>query len=87
MTRITPSHLKKGSKDYILQVLQGLNANVDISPNEGQLFPLTKFIAWSAYYQTEVWEQETWEQEELQKKLKAQPLDNPDQVDQRKLLK
>jgi len=62
-----------------LLFISGLN--VDISPNEGQLFPLTKFIPWAAYYQTEEGKQETWEQEELYEKLKAQPLDNPDQVD------
>ena len=62
-----------------LLFISGLN--VDISPKVGQIFPLTKFIPWAAYYQTAEGKQETWEQEELFEKLKSQPLDNPDQVD------
>ena len=62
-----------------LLFISGLN--VDISPNEGQLFPLTKFIPWAAYYQTADGKQETWEQAELYDRLKAQPIENLDQVD------
>ena len=62
-----------------LLFISGLN--VDISPKEGQLFPLTKFIPWAAYYQTADGKQETWEQAELYERLKAQPIENPDQVD------
>jgi hypothetical protein len=62
-----------------LLFISGLN--VDISPKEGQLFPLTKFIPWAAYYQTADGKQETWEQAELYERLKAQSSDNPDQVD------
>jgi len=62
-----------------LLFISGLN--VDISPNVGQLFPLTKFIPWAAYYQTADGKQETWEQAELYERLKAQPIENPDQVD------
>ena len=61
-----------------LLFISGLN--VDISPKEGQLFPLTKFIPWAAYYQTADGQQETWEQAELYERLKAQPTENPDQV-------
>lgn len=62
-----------------LLFISGLN--IDISPNEGQLFPLTKFIPWAAYYQTADGQQETWEQAELYERLKKQPLENKDQVD------
>ncbi|MEE9327837.1 MAG: hypothetical protein V3U71_11140 [Cocleimonas sp.] len=62
-----------------LLFISGLN--VDISPEEGQLFPLTKFIPWAAYYQTADGKQQTWEQAELYERLKAQPIKNPDQVD------
>jgi len=55
--------------------------NVDISPQEGQLFPLTKFIPWAAYVQDEFGNHETWEQAELYERLQAQSLKNLDQVD------
>jgi len=55
--------------------------NVDISPREGQLFPLTKFIPWAAYVQSPDGSHETWEQPELFQRLKEQPTENPDQVD------
>ncbi|OOZ35841.1 hypothetical protein [Solemya velesiana gill symbiont] len=55
--------------------------NVDISPQEGQVFPLTKFIPWAAYVQDESGNHETWEQAELYKQLQAQSTENPDQVD------
>lgn len=55
--------------------------NVDISPQEGQLFPLTKFIPWAAYVQDEHGNHQTWEQRELYERLQAQSSDNPDQVD------
>ncbi len=54
--------------------------NVDISPSEGQLFPLTKFIPWAGYIQNVDGSYETWEQAELYQKLKQQPVDNPDRV-------
>ncbi len=54
--------------------------NVDISPQEGQVFPLTKFIPWAAYVQDEKGNHQTWEQAELYEKLLEQPTVNPDQV-------
>ena len=68
-----------------LLFISGLN--VDISPNDGQLFPLTKFIPWAAYYQTADGQHETWEQAELFERLKAQPLENDDQVDLEEAIK
>ncbi len=61
-----------------LLFISGLN--VDISPEKGQIFPLTKFIPWAAYHQTADGKHETWEQAELYERLKAQPYENPDQV-------
>ena len=55
--------------------------NVDISPQEGQVFPLTKFIPWAAYVQDEYGNHQTWEQAELYEQLQAQSSKNPDQVD------
>ncbi len=55
--------------------------NVDISPEPGQLFPLTKFIPWAAYYQNKEGFHETWEQRELFERIINQPIENPDQVD------
>jgi hypothetical protein len=55
--------------------------NVDISPREGQVFPLTKFIPWAAYVQDEHGNHQTWEQAELYEQLQAQSADNPDQID------
>lgn len=54
--------------------------NVDISPQEGQLFPLTKFIPWAAYVQDEQGNHQTWEQAELYEQLQMQSSINPDQV-------
>lgn len=62
-----------------LLFISGLN--VDISPQSGQLFPLTKFIPWAAYYQTPDGKHETWEQAELYERLNEQTTDNPDEVD------
>ena len=55
--------------------------NVDISPREGQIFPLTKFIPWAAYVQDEHGNHQTWEQAELYEQLQAQTTSNPDQID------
>ena len=62
-----------------LLFISGLN--VDISPQAGQIFPLTKFIPWAAYYQDETGRHETWEQQALYDKLMAQSTENPDQVE------
>jgi hypothetical protein len=62
-----------------LLFISGLN--VDISPEKGQLFPLTKFIPWAAYYQTADGKQETWEQAELYEKIISHSMKNLDQVD------
>lgn len=66
-------------RDKKVLFISGLN--VDISPNPGQLFPLTKFIPWAAYVQNADNSHRTWEQPELYQRLVEQPTDNPDQVD------
>jgi hypothetical protein len=55
--------------------------NIDISPNTGQLFPLTKFIPWAAYVQQPSGENHILEQDDLFAKLQAQSAKNPDQTD------
>jgi len=65
----------KGKK---IPFISGLN--VDISPQQDQLFTLTKFIPWATYAQDEHGNNQTWEQAELFEKLKAQSTDNPDEV-------
>lgn len=66
-------------KNKKILFISGLN--VDISPQEGQVFPLTKFIPWAAYVQDEYGNHQTWEQAELFERLQAQSSENPDQVD------
>ncbi|GAA0424054.1 hypothetical protein GCM10009133_35750 [Cocleimonas flava] len=68
-----------------LLFISGLN--VDISPQKGQLFPLTKFIPWAAYHQTTDGKHETWEQAELYDRLKSQSTENPDEVDLEEAIK
>lgn len=62
-----------------LLFISGLN--VDISPDKGQLFPLTKFVPWAAYYHDQNNNQQTWEQSEVFERLSEQSIKNPDQVD------
>lgn len=54
--------------------------NIDISPREGQLFPLTKFLPWAAYVKQKDGKGHLFEQKELFNKLLNQPEDNPDEV-------
>jgi len=55
--------------------------NIDISPREGQTFPLTKCVPWAAYIQDGKGNHYTLEQTELTAKLTAQSTSNPDQID------
>ncbi len=66
-------------KNKKILFISGLN--VDISPQEGQLFPLTKFIPWAAYVQDGKGNHQTWEQAELYEKLQQQSTSNSDQVE------
>lgn len=62
-----------------LLLISGLH--VDISPDPGQLFPLTKFIPWAAYLQQPDGSHRILEQEELVAALRAESTDNPDEID------
>jgi len=51
--------------------------NIDISPNKGQIFPLTKFIPWAAYIQSADGSQSILEQQALFDNLMACESNNP----------
>jgi len=55
--------------------------HIDISPQPGQLFPLTKFVPWAAYIQDSDGSHQTLEQHELMNALLAHPDQNPDMID------
>ncbi len=55
--------------------------HIDISPQEGQLFPLTKFVPWAAYFQNESGKHYTLEQQELYNALSRQSEKNPYKID------
>ncbi|MBI9085545.1 MAG: hypothetical protein JEZ11_18250 [Desulfobacterales bacterium] len=55
--------------------------NIDISRHQGQLFPLTKFVPWAAYFQTRQGERRVLEQDDLLAALNAQSAENPDQIE------
>jgi hypothetical protein len=55
--------------------------NIDISPNPGEQFPLTKFAPWAAYLQRADGTREILEQDELLERLGAASNKNPAQID------
>jgi hypothetical protein len=55
--------------------------NIDISPQEGQLLPLTKFVPWAAYIQTRGGKQFILEQKELVEALRSQSPVNPERIE------
>lgn len=55
--------------------------NIDISPREGQIFPLTKFVPWAAYIQKENGESYTLEQNLIYDALTEQKVDNNQKID------
>lgn len=61
----------------ILLFVSGLN--IDISPNPGEDFPLTKFVPWAAYLQRADGTREILEQDELLERLGAASNVNPAQ--------
>ena len=54
--------------------------NIDISPQPGQFFPLTKFVPWAAFTQDRDGSYATLEQADLMQLLEQQELDNPHQI-------
>lgn len=63
------------------RVLYISGLNIDISPQAGQRFPLTKFVPWAAFIQQPDGSHDTLEQIELLARLREQPSENPDQID------
>lgn len=55
--------------------------NIDISPEVGQLFPLTKFVPWAAYVQDRDGTCKKLEQQELAQALEKQSIENSNQID------
>jgi len=55
--------------------------NVDVSPTPGRIFPLTKFVPWTAYWQRPDGQGETWESDDVLGRLAAHATGNPCQVD------
>lgn len=61
--------------------------NIDISPQENQVFPLTKCIPWAAYAKNcDIESSHTIEQDELIDRLLAQNIDNSEQIDLEKAI-
>lgn len=55
--------------------------NIDISPQAGQLFPLTKYVPWATYIQTRDGDQRILEQKESVAALMAQSTENKDRIE------
>jgi hypothetical protein len=55
--------------------------NIDISPDKGQIFPLTKFVPWAAFVQNQNNTHYVLEQNELIEHFNKQSAENPDQID------
>jgi hypothetical protein len=72
-------------KNKRLLYISGLN--IDVSPKEGQLFPLTKFVPWAAFVQNSGGEHYVIEQDELVSILSKQSKENADQLDLDKAIK
>lgn len=73
---IVKEHSYRGKKVLFIAGL-----NIDISPQTGQLFPLTKFVPWAAYVQERDGSYATFEQHELLQVLEQQKTTNSDQID------
>lgn len=73
---ITKEHQYRGRR---MVFISGLH--IDISPQQEQRFPLTKYVPWAAYVQNPDGSHYTLEQNELMAVLKEQPEENPDQID------
>ena len=73
---IVKEHGYQGRK---LVFISGLN--IDISPKEDNMFPITKFVPWAAYVQNDDGSHKILEQDELVRVLAAQSTYNPDQID------
>jgi hypothetical protein len=54
--------------------------NIDVSPREGSLFPLIKFVPWAAYASLRDGRKFLLEQAELNEQLRNQSAENPDRM-------
>jgi hypothetical protein len=63
------------------QVVLISGLNIDISPRDGQFFPLTKFVPWAAFVKQKDGKSYLFEQNELFNQLHNQSENNPDEVD------
>ena len=70
---------EKSFKGKRLVFISGLH--IDISPQEDNVFPLTKFVPWAAYIQDADGRHRTMEQDELIEELARHSIENPDQID------
>ena len=73
---LVKEHAYRGKKVLFISGL-----HIDISPQAGQLFPLTKFIPWAASLLEQDGSFSTLEQSELAQVLEQQSTDNPHQID------
>ncbi len=55
--------------------------HIDVSPRDGQIFPLTKYVPWAACVQHDSGEGYTLEQDELHSLLEKQSENNPHKID------
>ena len=55
--------------------------NIDVSPQQGELFPTTKFVPWAGFLRDRNGDKRILEQDELVALLRQQSRDNPDQVE------
>ena len=69
---------ERGYQGKRVMYISGLH--IDISPQAGQRFPLTKFVPWAAFVQQPDGSHYTLEQIELLARLREQPSENPDQI-------
>ena len=70
------------SADYAAKNLLFVSClNIDISPQPGQVFPLTKCVPWAAFLQHADGSARTIEQAELVSMLASQSTENPHQID------
>jgi len=73
---LVKEHAYRGKKVLFISGL-----HIDISPQAGQLFPLTKFVPWAASLLERDGSFSTLEQNELAQILVQQSTDNPHQID------
>ncbi len=62
-----------------LMFISGLN--IDISPQDNQIFPLTQFVPWAAFIQDTDGSFRTLEQKQVYDELCRQDSENPEQID------